>query len=310
VANLEESLPFAKRALRAGARPGFDPILARAWRRRDAYAVLRRLMVYLVLVAGSIIFMLPALWMLSTALKPLADAQAFPPVWIPRTIELSNFTKAFTELPFARFFRNTIIITAASIAGVLFSCTPVAFAFARLRFRGRDALFMLVLATMMIPEQATVVPIYVLFSRLGWTNTFLPLTVPTYFAVDAFTIFLMRQFFMTLPRDLDDACKIDGGGPLTLLMRVIIPISLPVFGVVTILQFVSRWNDFFWPLIFLNTMDNFTISLGLRLFQTRYFVEINTMMATSLLAALPTIALFFLAQRYFIRGIVLTGVNR
>jgi multiple sugar transport system permease protein len=267
-------------------------------------------LIYLLLVSGGLIFMLPALWMLSTAFKPLADAQAFPPVWIPKTIQLSNFTAPFADLPFARFYRNTIIITGAGIAGVLLSCTPVAFAFARLNFRGRDALFVLVLATMMIPDQATLVPIYVLFARLGWTNTFLPLTVPTYFAVDAFTIFLMRQFFMTIPRELDDACKIDGGGPITLLTRVIIPLSLPVFGVVTILQFVSRWNDFFWPLIFLNTLDNYTVSLGLRLFQTRYFVQTNIMMAMSLLAALPTITLFFLAQRYFIRGIVLTGVNR
>jgi len=288
----------------------FDPILAGAVRRRDIGTVLFRAMVYLLLVAGGMLFMLPAVWMLSTAFKPLADAVAFPPVWIPKTIQLSNFTDPFKELPFVRFYRNTVIITAAGIAGVLLSCTPVAFAFARLNFRGRDALFVLVLATMMIPDQATLVPIYVLFARLGWTNTFLPLTVPTYFGVDAFTIFLMRQFFMTIPRELDDACKIDGGGPITLLTRVIIPLSLPVFGVVTILQFVSRWNDFFWPLIFLNTMDNYTISLGLRLFQTRYFVQTNIMMAMSLLAALPTITLFFLAQRYFIRGIVLTGVNR
>jgi len=288
----------------------FDPILAGAVRRRDISAVLVRVLIYLLLVSGGLIFMLPALWMLSTAFKPLADAQAFPPVWIPKTIQLSNFTEPFKELPFFRFYRNTVVITGAGIAGVLLSCTPVAFAFARLNFRGRDALFVLVLATMMIPDQATLVPIYVLFARLGWTNTFLPLTVPTYFAVDAFTIFLMRQFFMTIPRELDDACKIDGGGPITLLTRVIIPLSLPVFGVVTILQFVSRWNDFFWPLIFLNTMDNYTVSLGLRLFQTRYFVQTNIMMAMSLLSALPTITLFFLAQRYFIRGIVLTGVNR
>jgi multiple sugar transport system permease protein len=288
----------------------FDPILAGAVRRRDTGAVLFRVLVYLLLIGGGVIFMLPALWMLSTAFKPLADAVAFPPVWIPKTIQLSNFTDPFKDLPFARFYRNTLIITGAGIVGVLLSCTPVAFAFARLNFRGRDALFVLVLATMMVPDQATLVPIYVLFARLGWTNTFLPLTVPTYFGVDAFTIFLMRQFFMTIPRELDDACKIDGGGPITLLTRVIIPLSLPVFGVVTILQFVSRWNDFFWPLIFLNTMDNYTISLGLRLFQTRYFVQTNIMMAMSLLAALPTITLFFLAQRYFIRGIVLTGVNK
>lgn len=310
MAKLEESLPVSTHPVRSSNMANIDPTLARALRRHDVMGILGRVIVYLVLISCSVIFMLPALWMLSTALKPLAEAQAFPPVWIPTTVQWSNFTKAFTDLPFGRFYRNTLIITGASILGVLLSCTPVAFAFARLTFRGRDALFVLVLATMMIPDQATLVPQYVLFARLGWTNTFLPLTVPSYFAVDAFTIFLMRQFFMTIPRDLDDACKIDGGGPITLLTRIMIPLSLPVFGVITILQFVSRWNDFFWPLIYLNTMDNYTISLGLRLFQTRYFVEINTMMATSLMAALPTIVLFFLAQRYFIRGIVLTGVNR
>jgi multiple sugar transport system permease protein len=167
-----------------------------------------------------------------------------------------------------------------------------------------------VLATMMMPDQTTLIPIYVFFSRLGWINTFLPLIVPRFFATDAFVIFLMRQFFMTIPRDLDDACKIDGGSTFTLLSRVIIPLSMPLFGVVIILQFVGNWNAFFWPLVFLNTMDKYLISLGLRLFQTRYFVEMNTLMAMSLLASLPTITLFFLAQRYFIQGIVLTGVNR
>jgi multiple sugar transport system permease protein len=310
MANIEESLPRSQPGMRLRGIDGFDPVLGRALRRRDVLGVLLRVLVYLIILGGSIIFMLPALWMLSTALKPLSEANAFPPVWIPSTIQLSNFVKPFQELPFGRFYLNTLTITVVSIVGVLLSCTPVAFAFARLKFRGRSTLFVLVLATMMIPDQATLVPQYVLFARLGWTNTFRPLTVPAYFAVDAFTIFLLRQFFMTIPRELDDACKIDGGGPITLLTRIIVPLSLPVLGVVTILQFVSRWNDFFWPLIYLNTMDNYTISLGLRLFQSRYFVEINTMMATSLLAALPTIALFFLAQRYFIRGIVLTGVNK
>jgi multiple sugar transport system permease protein len=162
----------------------------------------------------------------------------------------------------------------------------------------------------MMPDQTTLIPIYVFFSWLGWINTFLPLVVPRFFATDAFIIFLMRQFFMTIPRDLDDACKIDGGGILTLLTRIIIPLCMPLFGVVVILQFVGFWNAFFWPLIFLQTLDTYTISLGLRLFQFRYFVQMNTLMSMSLLASLPTIGLFFLAQRYFIQGIVLTGVNR
>lgn len=288
----------------------FDPVMDKAVRLGRFGAVAARILVYVALISGSAIFILPGLWMLSTAFKTLSEAQIFPPQWIPTEIQLSNFVTPFVELPFDRFYLNSITIAVLAISGVLLSCTPVAFAFARLNFRGRDVLFTLVLATMMIPDQAVLVPIYFLFARLGWTNTILPLTVPQYFAVDAFTIFLMRQFFMTIPRELDDACKIDGGGPITLLTRVIIPLSAPVFGVVTILQFVGRWNDFFWPLIYLNSTENFTVPLGLRLFQTRYFVQINTMMAMSLLAALPTLALFFIAQRYFIRGVVLTGVNK
>jgi multiple sugar transport system permease protein len=288
----------------------WDPALAQAIRARQGSQIIIRLLVYLILAVGGFIFMLPALWMFSTAFKTFSEAQAFPPVWIPSTIEWSNFTKPFEELPFAKFYANTVIVTVASIVGVLLSCTPVAYAFARLNFRGREPLFILVLATMMMPDQTTLIPIYVFFSRLHWIDTFLPLVVPRFFATDAFVIFLMRQFFLTIPRDLDDACKIDGGGVLTMLRHIIIPLSAPMFGVVIILQFVGNWNAFFWPLVFLNTMDNYLISLGLRLFQTRYFVEMNTLMAMSLLASLPTIALFFLAQRYFIQGIVLTGVTR
>lgn len=289
---------------------GFDEELARAWRARRHGAVVMRLLVYVLLIGGGFIFMLPALWMVSSAFKTLADAQAFPPVFIPKVIQLSNFTKPFEDLPFGAFYWNTIKLTAGSTLGVLISCTPVAFAFARLNFRGRNFLFILVLATMMMPDQAVLIPIYIFFARLGWINTLLPLVVPRFFATDAFIIFLMRQFFLTIPRDLDDACKIDGGGPVTNLLRIIIPLSAPVFGVVIILQFVGHWNAFFWPLVFLNTMDKYVISLGLRLFQTRYFVQMNTLMAMSLLATLPTVILFFAAQRQFLKGIVLTGVNR
>lgn len=269
-----------------------------------------RMVIYLLLVVIGFIFMLPALWMVSTAFKTFGEAQSFPPVWIPSQIELSNFVQPFQELPFAQFYWNTIRLTLGSVIGVLLSCTPVAFAFARLNFRGRDFLFLVVLGTMMLPDQSTLIPIYIFFARLQWINTLLPLVIPRFFATDAFIIFLMRQFFMTLPRELDDACKIDGGGPLTLLLRVIVPLSAPLFGVVLILEFVSNWNSFFWPLVFLNTMDKYTISLGLRLFQTRYFVQMNTLMAMSLLASLPTVILFFVAQRQFLKGIVLTGVNR
>lgn len=288
----------------------WDREFAEAWDKGDRPLMLWRIFIYLLLVFGGLLFLLPALWMISTAFKTLAEASSFPPVWLPTTIEWSNFSKPFIELPFGQFYQNTLLLAAANLLGVLLSCTPVAFAFARLNFRGRDFLFLMVLASMMLPDQSILIPTYVLFARLHWINTFLPLIVPRYFATDAFIIFLMRQFFMTLPRDLDDACKIDGGGPLTSLFSIIIPLSAPVFGVVLILVFVGEWNSFFWPLVYLSSMENYTISLGLRLFQTRYFVEMNTLMAMSLLASLPTVILFFVAQRQFLKGIVLTGVNR
>jgi multiple sugar transport system permease protein len=269
-----------------------------------------RIFLYLALFGGGFLFMLPALWMLTTAFKTMAEAQSFPPVWLPTKIELSNFTQPFIDLPFGQFYQNTLFLTFSNLIGVLLSCTPVAYAFARLNFRGRETLFLLVLATMMLPEQSTLIPLYIFFARLHWVNTYLPLIVPRYFATDAFIIFLMRQFFRTIPTDLDDACKIDGGGPITILLRIILPLSAPLMGVVLIFIFVGEWNAFFWPLIYLNTLENYTISLGLRLFQTRYFVQMNTLMAMSLLASLPTLMLFFMAQRQFLKGIVLTGVNR
>lgn len=288
----------------------WDREFEQAWRKGNHLLMLWRVLIYLLLIGGGLLFMLPALWMMSTAFKTLAEANSFPPVWLPTTIAWNNFTQPFIDLPFGQFYQNTIFLTVANLFGVIVSCTPVAFAFARLNFRGRDFLFLMVLASMMLPDQSILIPTYVLFAKLHWVNTFLPLIVPRYFATDAFIIFLMRQFFMTLPRDLDDACKIDGGGPLTSLFRIIIPLSAPVFGVVVILVFVGEWNSFFWPLVYLSSMEKYTISLGLRLFQTRYFVQMNTLMAMSLLATLPTVILFFVAQRQFLKGIVLTGVNR
>ncbi len=282
----------------------------RALRTKNWGLLTGRILIYLALLLGGLLFMLPALWMLSAAFKTMAEAQTFPPVWLPSHLEWSNFTQPFIDLPFAQFYRNTLFLTVANSLGVLLSCTPVAYAFARLNFRGREFLFVLVLATMMLPDQATLIPVYVFFTKLGWVNTFLPLIVPRYFATDAFIIFLMRQFFKTIPFDLDDACKIDGGGPITILLRIILPLSAPLMGVVMIFVFVGEWNAFFWPLIYLSSMENYTISLGLRLFETRYFVQMNTLMAMSLLASLPTVVIFFLAQRQFLKGIVLTGVNR
>jgi len=288
----------------------WDPVMAKAVRSHDYGHVAGRVIVYLCLIVGSFFFVLPALWMISTSFKTLAESQTLPPVFIPASLQWNNFIQPFIDLPFGTFYLNSLMMTAGAMIGVLLSCTPVAYAFARLQFRGRTTLFLLVLGTMMLPDQSVVIPLYIFYSRLHWINTLLPLVVPHYFATDAFIIFLMRQFFITIPKDLDDACKIDGGGAITCLLRIIIPLSAPLFGVVLILLFVDNWNAFFWPLLYLNKIENYTISLGLRLFQNRYLVQMNTLMAMSLLATLPTVLLFFVAQRQFLKGIVLTGVNR
>lgn len=287
-----------------------DPVLAIAIQQRNFWHIAQRVGIYVVLVVGGILFITPWLFMASTSLKTLGEATALPPVWIPAIPQFSNFTEPFQKVEFGRFYLNSILVTVVSIAGVILSCTPVAYAFARIPFRGRRTLFVLVLATMFLPDQVTLIPMYVFFAKLGWVNTFLPLLVPRFFAVDAFIVFLMRQFFMGIPRELDDACRIDGGGHFTILTRILLPLCGPMLGVVLILQFVNYWNDFFWPLVFLSSMENFTVSLGLRLFQSQFLVQTHLVMAMAFLATLPTIILFFIAQRTFIQGIVLTGANR
>jgi multiple sugar transport system permease protein len=257
-----------------------------------------------------VLFIAPGFFMASTAFKTFGEATALPPVLFPAAPQFDNFIEPFRRVDFGRFYLNSIFVTVASISGVILSCTPVAYAFSRIQFRGRSTLFVLVLATMFLPDQVTLIPMYVLFAKLGWVNTFLPLIVPRFFAVDAFIVFLMRQFFMSIPRELDDACKIDGGGHLTILTRILLPLCGPMLGVVLILQFVSYWNDFFWPLVFLSSIGNFTVSLGLRLFQSQFLVQTHLVMAMSFLATLPTVILFFIAQKTFIQGIVLTGANK
>jgi multiple sugar transport system permease protein len=250
--------------------------------------------------------------MVSTALKPSWQVMVFPPQWIPAEINWANFTDSWGALDFGTFYRNTIFVTAANIAGTLISAPLVAFAFARLRFRGRNVLFIILLSTMMLPSQVTLIPTYVLFSRLDWINTFLPLTVPAWLAggpSGAFNVFLLRQFFLTIPREMDDAAKIDGAGIFTLYARIILPLSGPVLGVLTIFTFNQNWNDFFNPLIYINTTDKYTVALALRFYQTRLDVQMGPLMAQSLVALLPVLILFYFAQKRYVQGIVITGVK-
>ncbi len=257
-------------------------------------------------VAG--LFLVPFLWMISSSLKSNYQIFEVPPRWIPNPPQWDNYRNALTTLPFDRYIVNTAIITAFTIVGHLLSCTLIAYAFARLRAPGKNVLFVVMLATMMLPYPVTMVPLYVLFSRLGWINTFLPLTAPAYLG-SAFYIFLLRQFFMTIPRDFEDAAVMDGANTLQILWRVILPLSMPALATVAIFTFQASWNDFLSPLIYLQKPELYTVTLGLQFFRSTYTTNWAYLMAASLVTTLPVIVVFFVAQKYFIEGITMTGVK-
>ncbi|MGQ9629406.1 MAG: carbohydrate ABC transporter permease [bacterium] len=263
---------------------------------------------YIVLCAGAFVILLPFLWMVSTSLKPHDQVYTFPIEWIPRPIMWGNYLRAWRSLPTAAFFKNSGMYATSVTIGSLVSCSLVAYGFARLRFRGRNILFFVLLATMMLPYQVTMIPLYIMFSRIGWVNSYKPLVVPAYFG-NAYYIFLLRQFFMTIPKEMDDSAKIDGCGIFNIYLRIILPLSKPALGIIAIFSFTSTWNNFMSPLIYLNDLFKYPISLGLRAFQTVLVIEWQSLMAMSLLALLPVLLLFFIAQRYYIQGIVLTGVK-
>ncbi|TLS48714.1 carbohydrate ABC transporter permease [Paenibacillus antri] len=269
---------------------------------------MHRVVVYALLVAGSALFLLPFFWMISTSLKDEAGLFSLPPAWIPSTVKWSNYAAAVQSFPFLRYAWNTTFLTAVSMFGSVLSSSLVAYAFARLRFPGRSFWFILLLATMMLPSQVTMIPLFILFKQLGWIDTYLPLTVPFFFG-GAFYIFLLRQFFLTIPRELSEAAKIDGCPEFFIFLRIFLPLSKPALATLAIFTFMLTWNDFLGPLIYLNDPDKFTLALGLRSFQMQYGTRWNVMMAASIIVMLPTIALFFTCQRYFIEGITLTGVK-
>ncbi len=222
-----------------------------------------------------------------------------------------NFAKAWTALPirFTRFVLNTYTITIINIVGQTLSCSLVAYGFARFNFRGRGPLFMLLLSTTMLPGQVTMIPIFLFWTKLGLIDTFLPLTVPSFFASSAFFVFLLRQFFMSLPRDLDEAAQLDGCGPFRIWWQILMPLCKPALATVAVLSFIGSWDDFAGPLIYLNRMENYTVSLALRMFQDQNGTDFNLLMAASLIHIVPVLILFFVAQRYFVKGIAMSGMK-
>jgi ABC-type glycerol-3-phosphate transport system permease component len=276
--------------------------------RRDAKLKTSRMMIYALLILGTVVFVLPFLWMVSTALKQSQEVFTFPPTFWPSSLQWRNFIDGWTVLPFGRFLLNTLLITTLAVLGNMASCILPAYAFARLEARGKRVAFALMLATMMIPIEVTLVPLFVAFSKLNMVNTFWPLILPAWFGY-AYFIFLLRQFFMTLPREYDEAARIDGAGYFRTLWSVVLPQARPAIATVAIFAFVGNWNNLLAPIIYLRSQDKFTLVLGLQLFQGQYQTYYNQMMAVALITLLPILLIFLLAQRTFIEGANLSGIG-
>lgn len=268
-----------------------------------------RVLLYAALIGLSIIFVFPFLWMITTALKPLSEVYTFPPEFIPHTFLWQNFDTAWTSRNFSRYFLNTAFITVWTLVGVVGSSSLCAFGFARLKFWGRDVLFVCVLATMMLPGAVTLIPTYILFKILGWLDSFKPLIIPAWFGGGAFNIFLLRQFFLTLPAELDDAARIDGASTLQIFARIFLPLSKPALAVVSIFTFQAVWNDFLGPLIYLNSPDKFTLALGIYSFIGQFNTQENLMMAVALVMVVPVVIIFAVGQRQLISGVVMSGLK-
>ncbi|WP_145412161.1 carbohydrate ABC transporter permease [Paenibacillus xylanexedens] len=269
---------------------------------------INRALAYLCLIVASAFFITPFIWLLSTSLKPLTQIFTFPPEWIPSPILWSNYSRAVEYIPFWTYLKNTAIITIASTLGVIISCPLVAYSFAKLEYRGRGLLFFVTLAVMMIPGQVTMIPLFLLFTKLGWVGTALPLIVPQFFGVPIY-IFLLRQFFMGLPDALREAARLDGASEFRIYLQIMFPLAKSAVLAVALFQFMGSWTDFMGPLLYLTNEPSYTVSLGLQQFQSQKGSEWGLLMAVSTLMTLPIIVLFFFLQKTFISGITFSGIK-
>jgi multiple sugar transport system permease protein len=282
----------------------------------QAKGALSRGIIHILLLGGSVTFLFPLLWMITTSLKPVEETMLTPPQWIPSVWRFDNYAAAVTYgsktlgyIPFLEYGKNTVLLCVLVVAGTVVSNALIAYGFARLRWPGRDALFGVTLATMMVPFPVLMVPMFVLFRHLEWVGTFRPLWIPAWFG-SAFSIFLLRQFFLTIPRELSDAAVVDGCSEFQVFRHVILPLSRPALAVVALFSFLFTWNDFLGPLIYLNDQRMFTLSLGLQSYQSQHGgTEWHLLMAAATIVVLPIIILFFFTQRTFIQGIALTGMK-
>lgn len=280
--------------------------MSKSYRAKKIYV---KVSVYFLLALFAAFFIIPFLWIVSTSLKGESQVFAMPPRWIPEVLRWDNYAKVFDRMPFLVYLKNSVFISAVSIIGVVLSSSIVAYAFSNLKWPGRDALFIFVLATMMLPMQVTMIPLFVLFKDLHWLNTFKPLTVPAFFGGGAFNIFLLRQFFLTIPKDLLDSARIDGCSEFKIYWKIVLPLAKPALATVAILTFMFTWNDFLGPLIYLSDKMKGTLALGVGMFVGQHLTEWSLLMAASVMMMIPMILIFFLFQKYFIQGFTMSGLK-
>ena len=267
----------------------------------------KSVLTHVLLYGLAILTVAPFIWMVLTSFKEMSEIFSYPPTWWPENFTFENYTNAFSAAPFGRFYGNSLFVAIAATVGQLITCSLAAYAFARMEFKGRDVLFYLFLGTMMVPAHVTMIPSFMILHGLGWIDTYLALIVPM--LASAFGTFLLRQFFMTIPKELEEAAFIDGCTRWGVLWRIILPLSKPALATLAIFTFMTVFNDFIWPLIVLNSEDMYTVQLGLAIFRDRYSIEWGNLMAGSVVATLPILLVFFFAQKYFIQGITLSGLK-
>jgi multiple sugar transport system permease protein len=263
---------------------------------------------HVILFVSGLSFLLPFVWMIVTSLKPATQIFVWPPTWIPRPIMWTNYAEAVTAIPFFRYLGNTVYISLFNVVGILISCPLVAYGLSRIEWPGRDFLFMVVLATMMLPYAVLMIPTFLIFNALGWIGTYKPLIVPAFLGAPFF-IFLLRQFFMTIPFDLSDAATIDGCSEFSILWHIVLPLSKPALATVALFTFIANWQDFLGPLIYLRDESQYTLSLGMQRFLSDHGAKWAQLMAVSTLTVLPIVILFFFTQRTFIEGITFSGIK-
>ncbi|NTK42668.1 carbohydrate ABC transporter permease [Enterococcus faecium] len=269
----------------------------------------KKILSYVLMTVIGIILIIPLLWMVFTSLKPMEEIVRYPPTFFPEKIVWENYLDTIAAFPFWRYARNTLFITVLVVIGNVLSNSFIAYGFAKLDFPGKKLMFALVLSTMMIPGFVTMIPQYVLFSKIGWVGTYLPLIVPSFFG-NAFNIFLMRQFYLSINNELIEAAEIDGANHLYIWSHLMLPLTKPALITIAINSFNAAWNDFLGPLLYIQDQEKYTLQIGLQVFQNQATTQWNYLMAGATLVLIPTIFLFFFAQRYFIEGMDLTGGSK